>query len=264
MLTTSQSAAIHCALILGLPEPEAAKCAGIPLNEAQTAISQIDHVIRGRKIDFNRWLSGGDPVQADQRLLFYEIQLGRLEYQHDECVSSWRRTKEHADKLHEKCSEPLDAHGKPIKPFVGDIRFLQLAKNIRREMEKIEKLIVDRLEELQGATATANKTLAEAKPQEPPSTASEAVDPASQAVQPPAASTTDAPANVKKDLPPAPPPVQNSDLAREKREKREKAAIEFLTALQRENKHKPSSPPKPIPIIEPPERQRGIYAAAGG
>ncbi len=168
MLTTSQSAAIHCALILGLPEPQAAKLAGIPIDQAQAAIGQIEPVVRGRKIDFSRWLTAGDsvkdPVQSDSRLLYYEIQLGRLEYQHDECVCSWRRTKEHADRLHEQLTGPLDAKGNPQKPFVGDIRFLQLAKNIRREMEKIEKLIAERLDELQKLPAPQNQPTASDQP----------------------------------------------------------------------------------------------------
>jgi hypothetical protein len=232
MLTTSQSAAIHCALILGLPEPEAAKLAGIPIDQAQNAIGQAAQAIRGRRIDFSRWLTGGDsvkdPVQGDSRLLFYEIQLGRLEYQHDECVGGWRRTKEHADKLHEQLPNPLDADGNPKKPFVGDIRFLQLAKNIRREMEK---LITDRIEELQKQQQSTNQPTVSASPTREASPS----------------------------LAPTPESLHPSPLVSNPNKFPSGESLTYPAVHGGDEKVTPYTR-KPIPTIEPPPRKRDKYA----
>jgi hypothetical protein len=238
MLSTAESAAIHCALVLGLPEPQAAKSAGVDSAAASRAISLVEEVIPGRRVDFNRWFATEDPLRGDRRLLRYEIQLGRLEYQHDECIQSWRRTKEHADALQEQAPNVIDDNEKPRKVYVGDIRFLQLARNIRREMEKIEKLIDDRIEYLSKLAIPlfTPPKLPEIKPiglttclPTPP--------PAVAAATPSAAS------------PPvsAPKPI-------------DPRLAKLLKAAAPAGEQTTSPARKPIPVIEPPPRKRDKYA----
>jgi hypothetical protein len=238
MLSTAESAAIHCALVLGLPEPQAAKSAGVDSAAASRAISLVEEVIPGRRVDFNRWFATEDPLRGDRRLLRYEIQLGRLEYQHDECIQSWRRTKEHADALQEQAPNVIDDNEKPRKVYVGDIRFLQLARNIRREMEKIEKLIDDRIEYLSKLAIPlfTPPKLPEIKPiglttclPTPP--------PAVAAATPSAASP---PVSAHKPIDPR--------------------LAKLLKAAAPAGEQTTSPARKPIPVIEPPPRKRDKYA----
>lgn len=193
MLTAQESLAIHCALVLGLPEPQAAKTAGIPQEAAAKAIAAVEKTLPGRKLDFNRLLEG-DPL-----LMRYEIELARLEYQHMECLEAWRATKEHAQQLAAKLTDVVDEKERPRKPFVGDIRFLQLARQIRREIEKLELAILQRHETLTDAVKpTAEKPQASSKPPEtqpdtPPDTQSKSKSETQPKTQPKAAEKPSSP-----------------------------------------------------------------------
>jgi hypothetical protein len=241
MLSTAQSAAIHCTLVLGLPEPEAAKSAGISASQAKEAFGCFDEVIPGRKVNFNRLFAKNDPLASDRRLLRYEIQLGRLEYQHDECIQSWRRTKEHADKLHERLPDAVDEDGNPRKPYVGDIRFLQLAKNIRREMEKIEEAIAERIEHLEKVHSLGKTAVA--PPKRELTTPTEPANPLGVITSHSATSATTTPSQS---------PPQGRTLP-----------SELLRMLGSKFTPAPNSPPPPrkeIPTIEPPPRKKDKYA----
>lgn len=229
MLTTAQSTAIHCSLVMGLPELEAAKHAGIPESEASVAIFSASQSFRGKVIDFTKWLDRDSKFRGDSLLFTYEVHLARLEYQHNECLKCWRRSMEHADKLHEQFPDPVDDEGKIKKPYVGDIRFLQLARNIRREMEKVQKAIAEHLEAVSKRTVT----------NEAPATVSQAVEPAP---SPPAPAISSA-SPVKKLSP---------------------TAQELFSTAR--DPLPPSNPapsawrPKEIPSIQPPPRKKDKYA----
>lgn len=158
MLTAAENLAIHLALVFALPAEKAAQVAGALPKAVSDAVQRIGPCLRGRVIPFDQYLSDTPRSGRDSFCLDKEVQLTQLQHQHDECLRAWTITADHASKVAEyERNHPTADSGPPKKPYVGDLRFLQLAKHIRREMDKIELAIAKHLEELKEAHDAALK-----------------------------------------------------------------------------------------------------------
>jgi hypothetical protein len=149
MFSSRENFAIHIALLFSLTAEKAAEVAGVCNQTINDALLKIFPKIRGRTIDYGEYLAPNARPDRDSFRLDKEVQLAQLQHQHDECLSAWTISVEHARILfeqHKKLATPDSAP--PKKPFVGDIRFLQLAKHLRREMDKIEQGIAKHIQEL--------------------------------------------------------------------------------------------------------------------
>jgi hypothetical protein len=149
MLSTAENLAIHLAFVFALPSEKAATIAGANQLAVDAAVTRLTPSIRGRMIDYADYLAPTPDFQHDAFRLDKEIQLAQLQLQHDECLRAWAISVEHANHLAEwNSKQPISEAAPPKKPYVGDIRFLQLAKHLRREMEKIESQIAAHLKEI--------------------------------------------------------------------------------------------------------------------
>lgn len=158
MLTAAENLAIHLALVFALPAEKAAQVAGALPKAVSDAVQRIGPCLRGRVIPFDQYLSESPAPDRDSFRLDKEVQLAQLQHQHEDCLRAWTITADHAIKVAEyERNHPMADSGPPKKPYVGDLRFLQLAKHIRREMDKVELAIAKHLEELKESDNTAWK-----------------------------------------------------------------------------------------------------------
>jgi hypothetical protein len=103
---------------------------------------------RGHAVQYNRYLTGNNILDADPLRLDYELRLTRLQAQHQSCIDNFNRTDRYASYLLKTHLAQPGADPLPPKMISGDIRFLQLARAIRFEMDQVELKLKERVEQL--------------------------------------------------------------------------------------------------------------------
>ena len=125
----------------------ACRAAGIPRQQFNEGVfSAIVPCLRGAQVDFDRFVKAKTIVEGDRLRLDYEVRLAQLNRQHQMCVDAYRRTDENAQRQAATNAAQKDAEPLKQKSLTGDIRFLQLARAIRHEMNVLEKMLKERLE----------------------------------------------------------------------------------------------------------------------
>jgi hypothetical protein len=256
LLDSRQQQAINYHFVEAVAPREAAAAAGIDGQLFDEACGKVACCFRGHGVAYNRFLSAQNPIDADPLRLDYELRLCRLHAQHQRCIENFRRTddyRRHALKIHlsQQAAEPLSN-----REISGDIRFLQLARQIRQEMDQLEAKLQEHIEQLAAyyhKTEAAKKAAdATAPPTSPPATPSPTPPPNQPKTTSPSPASASQAINTK-------PVTANSGAARiPGRPETPPPPItreEFLAALAANN----------IPPVEhPPKKPDKRQAASGG
>jgi hypothetical protein len=186
-LDSQQITALNYFLVEGVLPREASTTAGIDAQRFNGACDSVAHCFRGHAVHYNRFLAGENLVDADPLRLDYELRLCRLQAQHQRCVENFCRTDDYTRQVLKNHRSQEGVAPLTNKAITGDIRFLQLAQSIRREMDQLEVKLQERIEELAAyyERTEASRKAAEAAspPSTPPTTPSSSPPPN----QPPAA-----------------------------------------------------------------------------
>jgi hypothetical protein len=167
-LDRPQQQALNYFFIDAVNPRDCCAAAGIDAQSFDEACSPFARSLRGHNVPYNRMLTAKNPVDADPLRLDYEMRLCRLQAQHQRCIENFRRTDDYSSQVLKNHLSQPGARPLSNKAISGDIRFLQLARQIRQEMDQLEARLQDHIEQLAARYHAAPSELSPPTP--PPDT----------------------------------------------------------------------------------------------